>query len=86
MSDQNVKRSKSKIAALQSSETSEIMAEVDSRFNMLEESLEDFKQEIRDTYLAMEISMESLKNKIAEIQSELVDWQDEVVPGNVSKH
>ena len=79
-------KSKPQEQVLRSEETVKMMKQVDHRFSALEDSLEDFKKEIRDTFLAMEHSMETLRAKMNELQTELVDWQDDVPPGSISKH
>lgn len=71
---------------MQTPETDYIMREVENRFSMLEDSFDDFRKEIRDTFLAMEHSLESLKLKMMELQTELMDWQDDIPPGSISRH
>lgn len=78
-------KEKEKKERLHSTEAKFIMQEVERRFLMLEESLDGFKKEIRDTFLAMEHTLETLSLKMVELQSELFDWED-LPPGSVSKH
>jgi len=86
MSNRTLTKRKQPYVVLPTSETDYIMKEVDTRFEMLEDNLEGFKREIRDTFLAMELSLEALRTKMAELQTELLDWHDDIPTGSVSKH
>lgn len=86
MSNRVMTKRKQEEMRTQAGDSTFIMKKVEDRFGILENSLEDFKKEIRDTFLAMEHSLEALRSKMVELQSELLDWHDEGSPGSMSKH